>query len=393
MIYKKFQDLSLSALGFGTMRLPVLPDGTPDQETVNRMVDYALENGVNYFDTAAPYHGGQSEIVTGRALARHPRSSWMLADKYPGHQHSEVFTPQATFEKQLRKCGVDYFDFYLYHNVCENSLDDYMNPRWGMLEYFVREREAGRIRHLGLSTHAKPDVLESILDGPYGQVIEFCQIQLNYLDWTLQDAARKLELLRERGIPVWVMEPVRGGFLAKLPPAEMARLEALRPGESAASWGFRWLQGIPEVGMVLSGMSNMEQMQDNIRTFSSGAPLSDSERSLLEDIATRLHSGEPCTACRYCCDGCPQGLDIPSLISYYNDLSLQFSFTPVMQIEALPEDKRPSACLGCGACAAICPQGIQIPDVLSRLCGLFDKAPKWKDICVERNKLDATEKL
>lgn len=206
MIYNHFQDKQLSALGFGAMRLPLRADKTVDRETVFAMVDYALANGINYFDTAFPYHDGLSEVILGEALRRHPREKWMLADKYPGHQHQRSFDPAGTFSRQLERCGVDYFDFYLFHNICENSLDDYMNPRWGMLDYFVRMREEGRIKHLGFSCHATADNLEKILDGPYGQVAEFVQIQLNYLDWTLQDARRKVEILGARGLPIIVME-------------------------------------------------------------------------------------------------------------------------------------------------------------------------------------------
>ncbi|MBP5317392.1 MAG: aldo/keto reductase [Bacteroidales bacterium] len=158
MFYNSIQDTRLSALGFGAMRLPTLPDGGIDRDTVFAMVDEAIAQGVNYFDTAFPYHDGYSEQVLGAALARHPREKWHLADKFPGHQHYDVFDPAGVFECQLRRCGVDYFDFYLYHNICENSIADYMDPRWGILEYFVEQREKGRIRHLGLSCHSTPSI-------------------------------------------------------------------------------------------------------------------------------------------------------------------------------------------------------------------------------------------
>ena len=387
MIYRHFQDIQLSALGFGAMRLPLRADKTIDRDTVFAMVDYALANGINYFDTAFPYHDGLSEVILGEALRRHPREKWMLADKYPGHQHQRNFDPAGTFGRQLEKCGVDYFDFYLFHNICENSLDDYMNPRWGMLDYFVRMREEGRIKHLGFSCHATADNLEKILDGPYGQVAEFVQIQLNYLDWTLQDARRKVELLGARGLPIIVMEPVRGGTLAH--PGEEAerRLQALRPGASPASWALRWVQDIPGVTVILSGMSAMDQLEDNVRTFSTPAPLSEAERALLADIAEGMMDSVPCTACRYCCAGCPAELDIPGLIVEYNDLKMQFSFTPMMRLEQLPEEKRPHACLQCHACTQVCPQGIAIPDILAGLSALYDKYPKWSEICEQRNRL------
>lgn len=389
MIYNKFADISLPGLGFGAMRLPLLPDGSIDRDTVFGMVDYALENGVNYFDTAFPYHDGKSEVVIGEALRRHPRESWLLADKFPGHQHSEVFDPEATFERQLRRCGVEYFDFYLLHNICENSLPDYMNPRWGILEYFQKQRELGRIKHLGFSTHATADHLEDILKGPYGQAAEFIQIQLNYLDWTLQEAQRKCEIISRYNLPIIVMEPIRGGKLANLDAASHERLQALAPGRSDASWALRWLHGMPGIALVLSGMSTPEQMADNVATFGKLDPLSASERGVLAEIAEGMKASVPCTACRYCCEGCPAGLDIPSLIADYNDLKVYVSFNVTMRTESLPEEKRPHACLQCGACARVCPQGIDIPAVMKDMADIFDRAPKWADLCKERNRIAA----
>lgn len=375
MIYNEFKGERLSALGFGTMRLPVLEDGkTIDVEQTRRMVDYAISHGINYFDTAVPYHDGKSESVIGEILSEYPREKWNLATKYPGHQHSNVFDPAATFAKQLEKCRVDHFDYYLFHNITENSLEDYLDSRWGMLEYFVEQRRLGRIRHLGMSSHASVETLRSILDGPYGKEIEFCQIQLNYLDWTLQDAAAKVKMLNDRGIPVWVMEPVRGGKLARIPGV---------PVSSA----FRWVQSIPGVTMTLSGMSDMKQMMENISIYDNMTPVTEKENAELLELAETLKKGVPCTACRYCCDGCPAGLDIPALLNAYNDLSIDFAFTPMMFIESLPEEKRPSSCLACGACSRICPQGIDIPGALAGLKELYDRYPKWSDICIERNKL------
>lgn len=385
MLYTDFKGLKLSRLGFGTMRLPLLEDGrTIDREQVARMTRYAIEHGINYFDTAMPYHGGLSEVVIGDILKDYPRGSWFLADKYPGHQHSESFDPAATFELQLKKCGVDYFDFYLLHNVCENSLGNYMDPKWGMVDYFVEQRRLGRIRHLGFSSHADLDTLKAFLDSPYGAQMEFCQIQLNPLDRTLQKAEEKCDILASKGLPVWVMEPLRGGRLAAFGPEADAALKVRRPDESVAAWSFRWLQSLPGVTMILSGMSDMAQMEDNVRTFESEAPLSEDEEALLMSIVGGIHEWVPCTGCRYCCDSCPQELDIPMLIAAYNDLQLGFSFTPMMRIEALSEDKMPSSCLGCGACAQMCPQGIAIPDVLADLVVKYDSMPKWSDICRER---------
>ena len=373
----------LSRLGFGCMRLPLTADKAIDEAKLQRMVDYAIAQGVNYFDTAWPYHSGLSEIAIGKALRRHPRDRWLLANKYPGHQIAASYNPAEIFEEQLKKCGVDCFDFYLLHNVYENSFGVYTDPKWGILDYFREQKRLGRIRHLGFSSHARPDTLEKFLDYA-GDSMEFCQIQLNYLDWTLQDARAKYDLLTARNIPVWVMEPLRGGRLVTLDESDEAWLRALRPDESTAAWSFRWLQRLPNVKMVLSGMSTMEQMLDNVATFSGGLPQSDAEAALLERIAEGLKDALPCTRCRYCCDGCPMGLDIPMLIHAYNDVRFAQSMTVSMQFDALPEDKRPSACIACGACAAVCPQNIDIPGALRELSETLARMPSWAELCRQR---------
>ena len=297
MMYNEACGEKLSRLGFGCMRLPQTPDKAIDEAELQRMVDYAIAHGVNYFDTAWPYHGGHSEFSVGKALAAYPRESWNLADKYPGHQIASSYNPAEIFEQQLKKCGVEYFDFYLLHNVYENSIGVYTDPKWGILDYFKEQKRLGRIRHLGFSTHARPDTLEKFLDYADGSM-EFCQIQLNYLDWTLQDAKAKYELLTRRGIPVWVMEPLRGGKLAALSESAAGRLKALRPGESVASWGFRWLQNLPNVKMVLSGMSDFNHMTDNVATFSGGDTQTADEAALLMALAEELKDALPCTRCR-----------------------------------------------------------------------------------------------
>lgn len=387
MIYNDFKGLKLSRLGFGAMRLPLIPgdaDGRVDEVLVEEMTRYAMEHGVNYYDTAYPYHGGQSERVMGRVLGKYPRDSYYLATKYPGHQISETYNPSEIFEEQLKKCGVEYFDFYLLHNVYENSIGTYLDPRWGIVEYFLEQKRQGRIRHLGFSTHGSPALIEEFLDR-YGDEMEFCQIQLNYLDWTLQNGKEKYELLTKRGIPVWVMEPVRGGRLANLGETAEKELKALRPDESAASWGFRWLQELPGVKMILSGMSDMAQMKDNVETFSGGKALDERETEKLYAIADAMKSSVPCTGCRYCCDGCPKGLDIPMLITTYNDVCVSASMNTRMRIDSMPEEKRPAACVACGKCAKVCPQKIDIPDVMKKLAGALEKIPSWAELCRQRD--------
>jgi len=389
MIYTSFQGKQLSMLGLGAMRLPIL-DGKIDEKQTAEMIQMALEQGINYFDTAYPYHGGESERVLGRILNQYPRERWYLATKYPGHQICSSYDPAAVFEEQLEKCGVDYFDFYLLHNVYENSMDTYLDPKWGILSYFKEQKRLGRIRHLGFSCHADADVMEKFLDIA-GEDMEFCQIQLNYLDWTLQNAKEKVALLNRRRIPIWVMEPVRGGKLCSLPEPQAKKLCALRPDESIPAWGFRFLQGIEGIGMILSGMSDLSQLQDNLATFRESKPLNAREQAAILEIAEGLKDSVPCTGCRYCTPHCPQGLDIPTLISLYNELRFAPSTNTAMHIEFLPEERKPSACIGCGACAAICPQGIDIPGALKDLCRLLEGIPKWAEI--SRAREEAAKKL
>ena len=237
MIYKDFKGMKLSALGMGAMRLPVIDgkDSQVDFEETKKMVDHAMKNGINYYDTAWGYHEGNSETVMGKALSSYPRDSFFLADKFPGYDLGNMDKVGSIFEKQLEKCGVEYFDFYLFHNVCEMNIDSYTDEKYGIMEYLMKQKRSGRIRHLGLSVHGSRSVLERFLDA-YGSEMEFCQIQLNYMDWEFQKAKEKVELLNERNIPIWVMEPLRGGQLASLDAAFEENLKALRPYETVPAW-------------------------------------------------------------------------------------------------------------------------------------------------------------
>ena len=379
MIYSEFQGKQLSLLGFGAMRLPMAGQEI-DVALVEKMVAYAIENGVNYFDTAYPYHGGMSERVMGKVLGKYPRESFYLADKFPGHQTLESYDPALIFEEQLRRCGVEYFDFYLLHNVYEKSMGIYLDPQYQILEYFKEQKRLGRIKHLGFSTHAQLDTMARFLE-ICGEDMEFCQIQLNYLDWTLQNGKEKCELLKKYNIPVWVMEPVRGGKLANF---ENPELKAARPDDSTASWGFRFLQNIPNVKMILSGMSNMDHVTDNVKTFAQPDPLSEKEMEMVLNIAESMKNAIPCTGCRYCCDGCPMGLDIPTMMSICSDIRFAPVVNSVMMIQALPEEKQPSACVACGKCTQICPQGIDIPAVMKELAERLESIPSWEAICQQR---------
>jgi len=369
MMYRDFQDVKLSALGMGAMRLPVVDgdDSKIDEAAAFAMVDEAMARGVNYYDTAWGYHNGNSELVMGKALARHPREKFYLATKFPGYDLSNMGKVEEIFEKQLEKCQVEYFDFYLFHNVCEMNIDAYLDPKYGTYDYLLAQKKNGRIRHLGFSAHGDYDVMKRFLEA-YGKDMEFCQIQLNYLDWDFQDAKRKVELLNQWNIPVWVMEPLRGGKLASLAPEDEAKLKALRPDEGIPAWAFRYLQSIPSVVVTLSGMSNMEQMKENIATFETDKPLNETELETLHAIAQGMVKKIvlPCTACHYCTSHCPQGLDIPNLLSLYNEHCFtQGGFIAPMALSAIPADKQPSACIGCRSCEAVCPQGIKISEAMA----------------------------
>lgn len=368
MVYKEFQDLKVSALGLGAMRRPTLgSDADIDEGAVKEMVAYAMQQGINYYDTAWGYHSGNSETVMGRVLSGYPRESFYLATKFPGYDLSNMDKVEEIFVKQLEKCQVEYFDFYLFHNVCEMNIDAYLDPKYGIYDYLVKQKENGRIRHLGFSAHGSYDVMKRFLEA-YGEKMEFCQIQLNWMDWSFQNAKAKVELLKEYGLPIWVMEPLRGGKLASVAEPAAKKLRALRPDEDIPAWAFRFLQGIDGVAVILSGMSNMEQLQKNVHTFETEKKLDDEELAVLLGIADDMakQNNLPCTACRYCTNHCPQGLDIPSLIELYNEHKFtEGGFIAPMALMAVPTEKQPSACVGCRSCEAVCPQQIKISEAMA----------------------------
>ncbi|MCM1579348.1 MAG: aldo/keto reductase [Ruminococcus sp.] len=368
MICKSFGELKLSALGFGAMRLPVIDgdDSRINETLAAQMVDYAMEKGVNYYDTAWGYHNGNSEIVLGKCLSKHPRDSFYLASKFPGYDLSNMPKVREIFPRQLEKCQTDYFDFYLIHNVCEMNINEYLDPKYGIIDYLLEQKKQGKIRHLGFSAHGEYSVMERFIEA-YGEHMEFCQIQLNWLDWTFQKAKEKVELLKKHDLPVWVMEPVRGGKLANLPEEDEAVLKALRPEESVAAWAFRFIQSLPETVVTLSGMSNMEQLKENIATYEAEKPLSEKEMNALMSIAEKMTKAAslPCTSCRYCTSHCPQGIDIPMLLGLYNEHILTGGgFLAPMALMAVEEGKKPSDCVGCRSCEAVCPQQIKISEAM-----------------------------
>ena len=375
MIYKTFKDKQLSALGMGCMRFPII-DGDfkkIDEEKTAEIFDYAIAHGVNYFDTAYMYHGGQSEIITGKLLKKYPRESYYIADKFPGVDLSAFGRVEEIFEEQLQKVGVEYFDFYLFHCLCENNIEQYLDEdgKYKTYEYLAEQKRKGRIKHLGFSAHAELETMRRFLK-KYGSVMEFCQLQINWLDWTYENAKAKVELLKEYNIPVWVMEPVRGSRLAQLSPEYEARLKALRPDESIAAWSFRFLQTALDCTVVLSGMSNFEQIQENVQTYNEEKPLSAQEMQALEKIVSDvIQKLTPCTGCRYCTEYCPKELDIPMLLNRYNEYKCSFGGVLIERLLVrIPEGKRPTDCLQCKACEAVCPQKIAISDELAKFSEL-----------------------
>lgn len=369
MIYKDFQGKQLSMLGLGAMRLPLRSndDADIDVEKTKEMVAYAMEHGINYYDTAWGYHNGQSEIVLGEALNAYPRESYYLASKFPGYDVSNMNKVEEIFERQLEKTKKEYFDFYLFHNVCEINIDGYLDEKYGIFEYLMKQKENGRIRHLGFSAHGSYEVIERFLK-KYGHAMEFCQLQINYIDWEFQKVNQKVDLVQSYGIPVWVMEPLRGGKLARVSGEYEEKLKNFRPQETVPGWAFRFLQTLAPVTMILSGMSDMQQLADNIRTFETDEPLNDAEMKCVMDMAGEMvgRIALPCTACRYCTTKCPKGLDIPSLLELYNEhIFTGGGFLPAFGLMAMEKEKHPDACIGCRSCEAVCPQQIKISEALS----------------------------
>ena len=370
MIYKRFQDMELSALGMGNMRLPVVGgnDAVIDEAATEAILDYCMTHGINYYDTAWGYHSGNSELVVGKLLQKYPRESFCLASKFPGYDLSNMGKVEEIFEEQLQKCRVGYFDFYLFHNVCEMNIEQYLDPQYGTYAYLMEQKRNGRIRHLGFSAHGDIPTIRRFLEA-YGKDMEFAQIELNWFDWAFQNAKGKLELLKEWNIPVWVMEPVRGGQLANLQAEDAAKLKAARPDEGIPAWSFRFLQSLPEVTMTLSGMSSLQQVRDNIATYEESKPLSDDEMKLLLSVADDMirRTTVPCTACHYCVSHCPMQLPIPDLLRLYNESMAAGpgAFIAPMALSAFAQNQQPSSCIGCHACEQVCPQQIHIPDALA----------------------------
>lgn len=356
---------SMPKLGFGLMRLPE-KDGETDLAQTCNMVDAYMESGFNYFDTAYVY--GKSELVTKKVLVeRYPREDYYLATKLPSWMMNSKEDRDRIFEEQLARCGVDYFDFYLLHAL-ENgehyeTYEKYDCFRWG-----VQKKAEGKIRHFGFSFHGTPKLLEKVLDEH--PEVEFVQIQLNYLDWNSDKvySGRLYEILRERKIPIIVMEPVKGGTLASLEPEWERILKAVRPGQSIASWALRFAGSLEGVMTILSGMSDEAQMADNLRTFSAFKPLDEGEQQALDKVVGEmLHTPAiPCTSCRYCCDGCPAKIKIPDVLRALNRVRMYPGDNrPLASYAELTEHSgRAGACIRCGQCERVCPQHLPVMELM-----------------------------
>lgn len=367
MIYKDFKGKQLSMLGLGCMRLPGEGRFTSviDEDATLEMVDFAIKNGINYFDTAYGYHGQQSEVVMGKLLKNYPRESFYLATKFPGFLPDCTDKIEEIFEEQLKKLQMDYVDFYLFHNLNDGCLEQYLDPKYRMMEYMKEQKAKGRIKHIGVSVHSSHDSLEKFLD-TYGNDIEFCQLQLNWLDWDYQDVKAKVKMLNDRNIPIWVMEPLRGGKLASLPEKHEKILKGLRSDESIPAWSFRFLQSIPGVTVVLSGMSDLKQLSENIEIFKTENKLSEPEKDALYSIADELLNTVPCTACSYCTDTCPSQINIPEMIKIYNKHLFSGTDISPKELSEYAEENQPKNCISCKACEGLCPQNIEISDIMSK---------------------------
>lgn len=362
MVMKPYKNISLSRLGMGNMRLPTRPDleGNPiDREKAQEIIDCAMSGGINYYDTAYVYNSGDSEKFLGEAMVKYPRESYCLATKFHIGSNPDY---KAVFEEQCKRLGTDYFDFYLVHAVMDSNYKTYEES--GCIEYFKELKKQGKIRYLGFSNHSSPATLKYFRD-LYDW--DFIQLQLNYYDWKFGSAKEEYEICKEKDIPIIVMEPVRGGRLADLTPEANGILREAHPDWSIASWAFRWVKSLPQVQVVLSGMSNMEQIRDNIGTFSEAEELSDKDTELLMKACDmfRNQMQVPCTACRYCCDECPAHIDIPSVLSAYNNYKLNgdWALDGLRKSEAPP----PKDCINCKKCTGHCPQVIDVPRIMKEL--------------------------
>lgn len=355
----------VSLLGYGCMRFPE-KDGQIDKESATALIDRAIAGGINYFDTAWPYHGGKSEGFLKEALiGRYDRSSFYIADKMPLWDLKEPADLNKTFGVQLERLGTDYVDYYLLHALSKNLWQKAQDL--GAPAFLDQLKAQGRIRHAGFSFHDSPEVLQTILSA-YDW--DFVQLQINYYDWRHGRADEMYDMCAKRGLPVIVMEPVRGGSLARMHKDMVKIFTDARPEASVASWAIRFAASLPRVATVLSGMSSMEQLEDNLSTLSPLAPLDQAEYTAVEramDVMDALPV-TGCTGCRYCKD-CPKGLDIAHLLACYDNYIKFDNDYHIRQryLKDTPANQQGAACVACGACMKVCPQHLEIPALLKKI--------------------------
>ena len=370
---RKMENLGIetSLLGFGCMRFPTLENGEIDEPEAERMLDKAIAQGINYIDTAYPYHGGKSEIVTGNVLKKYDRSSFYLATKLPLWLVNSLEDVDRLFEEQLTKLQTDYIDFYLMHAVGRERWD--AMRQMGVVERLEKLKEEGRIRYLGFSFHDSYDVFEEIINY---RDWDFCQIQLNYMDQEEQAGVKGAALAASKNIPLVIMEPVKGGSLAAFADDIMDKFHAMDPDASAASFALRWVGSLPGVKVILSGMSTMEQVEDNLKTFCDFRPLSEAEQKMIEDVTNTLRSRvqNGCTGCRYCMP-CPAGVDIPGCFGVWNTYHMYQNYNIVKGRweRELGDAKQAKNCVKCGKCEQACPQKLSIRRDLERGQADLDK--------------------
>ena len=360
----------VSLLGFGCMRLP-MKNGDVDMELTGSFFDYAIRHGVNYFDTAWPYLGGKSETATGTLLKKYPRESFYLADKCPTWLIESPQDVDRIFDQQLKKCQVEYFDYYLVHALDQGRYENALKQN--IHANLLKKKEEGKIKNLGFSFHDTPDVLEKILNNHQW---DFVQLQINYVDWSLQDAERQYNLAVQHNLPVIVMEPLRGGNLAVLNENAIKVLKTANPNASAASWGLRYVASLPNVLTVLSGMNVMDHLKDNVSSLTGFRPLTSKEQETLERARQIYMSAGaiPCTGCDYCKD-CPMGIRIPSLFAAYNtykttdDSKKKDAFNRYYNL-ATRNNSTPDQCVQCGLCEQHCPQHLPIREKLKEIVAL-----------------------
>jgi len=354
-------------LGFGLMRLPQ-KDGEIDMSQVCNMVDMYMKKGFNYFDTAYVYHDGKSETAVREALTgRYPRESFYLADKLPAWVMSGPEDRDRIFEEQLARCGVDYFDFYLLHSLEDgNNYDTY--ETYDCFRWAMEKKSEGKIKHFGFSFHGTPGLLEKVLDKH--PEVEFVQIQLNYADWDNQvvHSGKLYEILHGRGLPIIVMEPVKGGTLANLQPQLEEMFKAARPDASMPSWALRFVASLDGVMTILSGMSAEEHMNDNLNTFANFEPLSEEESRVIDGVVKKMLDMPliQCTSCRYCCDGCPEGISIPDVFRALNTVRMYpgDNRPHMFYRNLIKKSGRADACIACGQCEGVCPQHLPVIELM-----------------------------